>query len=124
MRDQLQPNLTLRLLMSEYGFTREGLAEAVNNETERLSGQPGNCAGRLVGYWLSGKTTWPRSRARRSLEAVFGRPAEELGFRSPVTGPVGVTVRMPVPASPQEQPVLRRKFVIGLGTLLALPALP
>ncbi|WP_405772145.1 hypothetical protein [Streptomyces sp. NBC_01538] len=124
MDDQLRPNLTLRRLMSEYGFTCEGLAEAVNNETERLSGQPGNCAARLVGYWLSGRTTWPRSRARRSLEAVFGRPADELGFRSPVPGPVGVTVRMPVTATPQEPPVLRRKFVLGLGTLLALPALP
>ncbi|NEC89660.1 hypothetical protein [Streptomyces sp. SID12501] len=124
MDRQLQPNHTLRRLMAEYGFTREGLAEAVNNAAERESGGPGNCGARLVGYWLSGKTTWPRTGTRGLLEAVFRRPVEELGFRPPVTGRVRVTVRESVSVPSQDPPVLRRKFVIGLGSLVALPVLP
>lgn len=124
MVDQLQPNLTLRRLMAEYGFTREGLAEAVNNAAEQLTGVPGNCSVQLVSFWLKGKVAWPRTRSRLPLERVFGRPASELGFRPPASRTPGVTVRTSVPAPPQDPPVLRRKFVLGLGTLLALPTLP
>lgn len=125
MPDQLQPNVMLRRLMSEYGFTREGLAEAVNDAAEQLWGKPGSCSSRLVGYWLSGKTTWLRERSRLPLEAVFGRTAEELGFRPPSSQCDGVTVRRTSPTPPQDLPVQRRQFIIGLtGSLLALPPLP
>lgn len=124
MPDQLQPNLTLRRLMSEYGFTRERLAEAVNEATERLTGEPGNCSARLVGRWLKGEVDWPRTHSRLPLEAVFGRPAGELGFRSLDAGRGGVTVRASVPVPSQEPPVYRRKFIVGLGILLVLPSLP
>lgn len=125
MHDQLQPNLTLRRLMAEYGFTREGLATAVNDATERLTGLPGNCSARLVGRWLKGEVDRPRTHSRLPLEAVFGRPASELGFRSPQKGSDGVNVRTSSPAPPQDPPVLRRKFVLGLtGSLLTLPPLP
>lgn len=125
MPDQLQPNFTLRRLMADHGFTREGLAEALNGATEQLTGVPGNCSARLVGRWLSGEVTWPRTHSRRPLEAVFGRPVSELGFMPPVAGAEGATVRTSALARPQEPPVLRRAFVLGLtGSLLALPPLP
>jgi len=124
MVDQLQPNLTLRQLMTEYGFTREGLAEAVNDAAEQLTGAPGNCSVQLVNFWLKGKVAWPRTRSRLPLESVFGRPASELGFCPPASRTPRVTVRTSVPAPPQDPPVLRRKFIVGLGSLIALPPLP
>ncbi|MEU0841851.1 hypothetical protein ABZ370_20615 [Streptomyces sp. NPDC005962] len=117
-------NVALRKLMTEYGLTREGLAEAINAVTERGAAVLGTTTARHVGRWLSGDVTWPRERSRLGLEAVFGRSAVELGFRPPVSGPAGVTVRPPVPFRRQEPPVYRRKFILGLGTLLALPTLP
>ena len=127
MPDQQQANLTLRQLMDEYGFTREGLAEAVNEAAEQATGAPGNCSARLVGYWLSGRVSWLRERSRVPLETVFGRTAQELGFRAPLSQCGGVTVRTSTrtPPPPQDVPVRRRQFIIGLtGSLLALPPLP
>lgn len=125
MPDQQQPNLTLRQLMTEYGFTREGLAEAVNEAAEQATGAPGNCSARLVGYWLNGRVSWLRERSRVPLEAVFGRTAQELGFRAPLSQCGGVTVRTTTRTPPQDVPVRRRQFIIGLtGSLLALPPLP
>lgn len=122
-----QSNFTLRLLMGEYGFTREGLAEEVSDTAEGIFGEPGRCSARLVGHWLSGRITWPRDRSRMPLEAIFGRPAGELGFKAPAIGAPGVTVRRSTQASSNspDSPVHRRKFVLSLtGTLLALPTLP
>lgn len=119
-----RPNATLRQLMAEYGFTREGLAEAVNGATDKVTGTPGTSTARHVGRWLSGEVTWPRERSRLGLQAVFGRTVSALGFHPPASDTGRVTVRPSVPIRPQEPPVYRRKFVIGLGTLLALPALP
>ncbi|MEU9334009.1 hypothetical protein AB0D49_12745 [Streptomyces sp. NPDC048290] len=125
MRDEPQGNQTLRRLMAEYGFTREGLATAVNQATERRTGALGNCTARLVGRWLNGEVDWPRTRGRESLEAVFGCPVDELGFRSPAAGADGVTVRASEQPRPQEAPVIRRTFVLGItGSLLTLPPLP
>ncbi|MGW6605778.1 hypothetical protein [Streptomyces sp. NPDC055036] len=126
MTDQHQPNRTLRRLMGEYGFTREALAEEVNDTAEELFGEPGKCSARLVALWTSGRVTWPRDRSRVSLEAIFGRRADDLGFKAPAAGNVGATVRRSASAPPKDSsPVHRRKFVLTLtGTLLALPALP
>ncbi|MFD4833969.1 hypothetical protein ACFWPV_29620 [Streptomyces uncialis] len=126
MTQEIRPNLLLRHLMSEHGYTREGLADAVNDACERLTGRLGNCGPRLVGLWLRGQVTWPRNRTREALEAVFGRPVSEIGFRSPVSGGGADTVRRSASApTPQEPPMLRRNFVVGLtGTLLTLPPLP
>ncbi|GHE58510.1 hypothetical protein [Streptomyces capitiformicae] len=125
MPDQPQPNLTLRRLMREYGLTQEGLAEAVNDAEERRTGVPGNCTARHVRRWLKGEVSWPHLRTRVPLENVFGRPAGDLGFRAPVGRSPGVTVRATPTAPPQEPPVQRRQFILGLtGSLLTLPPLP
>ncbi|MDT0444152.1 tetratricopeptide repeat protein [Streptomyces johnsoniae] len=122
---RLQPNHTLRQLVVDGGYTHEGLAESVNDATERLTGRRGSASARVVRRWLSGEVAWPRAHSRRALEEVFGWPAEKLGFRAPSRGHSmpGVTVGAPDP--PQEPPVHRRQFVLGLtGSLLPLPALP
>lgn len=124
MPDSLRPNLTLRRLMGEYGFTREGLAEAVNDATLRLTDVPGKCTARLVGLWLRGDVTWPREHSRVPLEAVFGCSAIDLGFRPPLSSAARATVRRSVRRPYGEPPVQRRKFVLGFGSLLALPPLP
>ncbi|WP_405794551.1 hypothetical protein [Streptomyces sp. NBC_01506] len=125
MTDQHQPNRALRRLMSEYGFTREGLADEVSDTAEEIFGAPGRCSARLVAHWTSGKVTWPRERSRLPLEAIFGRPATELGFTPPVTDTARVTVRGTAQPPSQDSPVHRRKFLLNLtGTLLALPTLP
>jgi tetratricopeptide (TPR) repeat protein len=119
------PNAILRQLMVEYGFTHEGLAEAVNTAIEHFSGTPGKCAARHVRRWLSGQVTWPRDHTRLALATIFGRSAAELGFIPPATAFARVTVRASTPAKLQEPPVLRRKFVLGLtGGVLALPPVP
>lgn len=41
-----------------------------------------------------------------------------------MTGGVKVTVRKSASVPSQDPPVLRRKFIIGLGSLVALPVLP
>lgn len=88
----------------------------------RLTGEPVACSARHVGRWLSGEVAWPWSRYRAPLEAVFGRPATDLGF----TPPAGLDHAMVRSSDPrtQEPPVLRRHFILGLGTVLALPSLP
>jgi hypothetical protein len=59
MADNGRSNEALRALVMEYGLTEEGLAEAVNEQAERLFGKYGNATGRLVRYWLSGSVRWP-----------------------------------------------------------------
>lgn len=125
MPEDSAPNLTLRKLMEEYGFTREGLAEAVNDAIESATGTPGNCTPKLVGLWLRGKVVWPKTRSRTGLEGVFGRPASELGFRPPGDSAAGVTVRAsPTNTPPQDTTVHRRNFVLSGALLFLLPALP
>jgi tetratricopeptide (TPR) repeat protein len=122
-----QPNLTLRRLMAEHGFTQDGLADAVNNTAERITGEPGNCTARHVRRWLSGEITWPRKASRQPMEAVFGRLATELGFRPPPgNAPARATLCKPPSAQRREvPPVLRRTFVLSLtGSVLTLPPLP
>ncbi|MFI0736255.1 hypothetical protein ACH4S9_45890 [Streptomyces sp. NPDC021225] len=125
MPDQLLPNAILRQLMVEFGFTHEGLAEAVNTAIEHFSGTPGKCAARHVRRWLSGQVGWPRDHTRFALETIFGRSAAALGFTPPATGLAGVTVQASAPPKLQGPPVLRRQFVLGLtGGVLALPPMP
>jgi tetratricopeptide (TPR) repeat protein len=125
MPDHLQPNDALRRLMKAFGFTQAGLAKAVNDASEQRTGVPGDCTARHVRRWLKGEVAWPHTHSRLSLETVFERPASELGFRAPAAGAREATVRTSGLAHPQEPPVLRRTFVLGLtGSLLTLPPLP
>lgn len=119
-----EQNQVLRDLMSVRQLTREALAEEICATALRITGEPVSCTARQVGRWLSGEVAWPWGRYRILLEAVFGMPATDLGF----TPPAGVSqamVRTTQPVQQQEeQPVLRRHFIIALGTVLALPSLP
>lgn len=118
------PNLVLRELMAQHALSREKLADRVCEAAIKLTGAPVNCTVRQVQRWLSGEVAWPRRRYRELLEAVFGRPAIELGFAAP-EGMDRAMVRTSIaPATTLEQPVLRRHFIIGLGRALALPVLP
>lgn len=116
-------NGTLRELMAQRRLTREALAEEICDMALRMSGEPVSCSARQVGRWLSGEVAWPWGRYRVLLEAVFGRPACELGFVPP-PGAEAAMVRSSASARPEEPPVLRRQFILGLGTVLALPSLP
>jgi transcriptional regulator with XRE-family HTH domain len=116
-------NLILRELMKTRGLTQEKLAEEVSTAAAMLSGEAVSCSARTVGRWLSGVVKWPWDRYRRPLEVVFGVPIADLGFVPP-PGYEGAMVQDITHPSSQEPPVLRRTFILGLGTVLALPALP
>jgi tetratricopeptide (TPR) repeat protein len=117
------PNHILRDLMRVRRLTREQLADEVCAAAIKLTGKPVNCSARQVGRWLSGEVAWPWPRYRAPLEVVFGLAADELGFVPPA-GYDGAKVRVDIPSRDQGAPVLRRHFILGLGTVLALPTLP
>ncbi len=117
------PNVVLRNLMAARRLTREGLAEEICTMAIKVTGQPVPCTARHVGRWLAGEVVWPWGRYRALLEAVFGIPAEQLGFHPPA-GYVPAVVSPAQPSPSQGSPVLRRHFIIGLGAVLALPSLP
>lgn len=124
MPNRRAPNHILRELMAQRKLSREALAEDICAAALRLTGKPVSCSARQVQRWLSGEVLWPWGRYRVPLEAVFGRPAQELGF-TPPTGMDHAMVRATAPAPRnQEEPVLRRHFILGLGTALFLPSLP
>jgi len=135
MTDDHRSNETLRELLTEHGFTEEGLAEAVNERAERFFGKYGNATGRLVRYWLSGTVRWPNSYYLVPLEEIFGRSALELGFvprgMHSVAALAAVRRRIATPTgskdSPagQESPVLRREFFLAAaGMLLDIGVMP
>lgn len=115
-------NVVLRELMRACDLTQEKLAEEVCAAALRLSGETVTCSARTVGRWLSGAVKWPWDRYRRPLEVVFGLPITDLGFVLPPG--YGAMVQDITHPSAQEPPVLRRTFILGLGTVLALPTLP
>lgn len=120
----LHPNQALQQAIEKSGYTQDDLAEAINEEHEKLYGSPGRCSDRQVRRLLTGEVAWPRDATRLPLEAVLGRRAVELGFRSPPQAALrGRTVRAPAPVD-EELPVRRRRFVLSAGTLVALPVLP
>jgi len=89
--------------MSEADFTQDELADSLNARL-RLRGYEGTVSDRTVRHWLTGKTRWPHPRQREALEAVFGCPAEELGFAR--------QAGRSNPTTEPEQPVRRRDFLL------------
>ncbi|AZM48758.1 hypothetical protein DMB38_25930 [Streptomyces sp. WAC 06738] len=120
----LQPNETLRRAIKESGYTQSGLADAVNDAHELLYGERGECSDRHIRRLLQGAVSWPKDSTRLSLQAVLGLTPYELGFRPPLPATRRVTVRRVDLPQDQDSPVYRRKFVLNVGTLVALPALP
>lgn len=92
--------------MDENGHSSNSLAEAVNSAQERLTGRPGGHDGSSVRAWKSGRIRWPKSATRKALEDVTGLPATSLGFV-----PRGLAPS--TPASPQEDPDMKRRTLVG-----------
>ncbi len=103
--------------MDEHGYSSNSLAEAVNRALERLTGRPGGLDGSSVRDWKAGRVRWPKSATRKVLEDVTGLPATALGFvprgRTPST-----------PASPQEDPDMKRRTLVGGVAAAAAAAAP
>lgn len=114
-------NHVLRDLMVARRLTLEGLAEDLCEMALILGRDPAKISARHVGRWVSGEVLWPWDRHRELLEAVLGRPAEELGFVPP---PGRRRTMVPSGPSSEGTSVLRRNFIIGLGAAAALPPLP
>jgi tetratricopeptide (TPR) repeat protein len=109
-------NVTLRHAIAELGVSHAELAHRVNDHTQSLTGRYGTCTERTVHNWVTGKTGWPNARQRAALQAVFGCPAQELGFT-----PRGA--QRP-DAPPEDQPVRRRTFMMSGPTAAAAAAIP
>ncbi|MFL4906776.1 XRE family transcriptional regulator [Streptomyces sp. MMS24-I2-30] len=108
-------NTVLEAWMKEHGYSSNGLAEAVNNAQERLTGRFGGHDGSSVRAWKAGRVRWPKSATRRALEDVTGLPATALGFvprgRTPAT-----------PSPPQEGADVNRRTLVGGMTAAAVAA--
>ncbi|MEV0536829.1 XRE family transcriptional regulator [Kitasatospora sp. NPDC050463] len=102
--------------------TQEDFATAYD-ETARKLREQARISVRQVRRWESGESTWPNRDARRVLEAMFGCPLEDLGFRRPArpTGrrPDGSGEKL------EECDVRRRTFLglVGAAPVLDLTAL-
>ncbi|MFD6420595.1 XRE family transcriptional regulator [Streptomyces sp. NPDC060198] len=111
----MKGNERLKGFMGEYGLTQAGLADAVNARLLH-SGCEGTVSDRTIRNWLSAKTSWPHSRQREALEAVFATTAEALGFRPPLP-------RLSSDDEP-EPPVRRRDFLAATSGAAAAVAVP
>ncbi|MFF4344296.1 XRE family transcriptional regulator [Kitasatospora sp. NPDC001540] len=112
----MEGNQTLRQKIDDLGLTYAEVARRVNAAIRELTGRYGTCSERRVKAWTSGATRWPHEKQRIALEAVFGCPAEMLGF-VPRTQP-----RPPAPVEPSS--VHRRTLLASGPAALATSALP
>ncbi|MFF0386895.1 XRE family transcriptional regulator [Streptomyces sp. NPDC004286] len=99
-------NTALEAWMKEHGHSANSLADKVNETVERMRGRPSGFDGSSVRDWKSGRVTWPNSTTRAALEAVTGLSATRLGF-------VPRGQAQPSPASPQEDPDMKRRTLVG-----------
>ncbi|MFF3981029.1 multiprotein-bridging factor 1 family protein [Streptomyces sp. NPDC001828] len=94
----------------EHGwYTQEDFASAYD-DTARALREQARISVRQVRRWESGESTWPNRDARRVLEAMFGCPMEDLGFRRPAR-PSG---RRPGERRRQLEEHVRRRTFLGL----------
>ncbi|MFJ2178875.1 tetratricopeptide repeat protein [Streptomyces sp. NPDC087851] len=111
--------------MVQRGFSQETLAEAICTTSQWITAKPVSCTGRQVRRLLSGEIAWPGTAYRAALEKIFQVPPDEMGFVPTASYRSKVRAKSPQPPDQQEQPMLRRQFVLGLtGAVLSLPSLP
>ncbi|MDH6215993.1 hypothetical protein [Streptomyces pseudovenezuelae] len=119
-----QRNTRLEALLSEFGYTHEQLADAVNRAAEELFGGPVNCTDRQVRRWIAGEVQWPWARYLLPLQKVLGRSPQEMGFIPRKTS------RVPAPpdrsaSAVQQHPIGRREFIAAsLVATLGLDFIP
>ncbi|MER6422687.1 hypothetical protein [Streptomyces sp. NPDC001137] len=117
-------NTRLEALLAEFGYTHEGLAEAVNSAAEDLFGSPVNCTDRHVRRWIAGDVQWPWSRYLAPLQQVFGRSPHEMGFIPRKSSRIPSQPTRPRHGVAQ-QALGRREFIaIGLAATLGLDLIP
>ncbi|MGV9708754.1 XRE family transcriptional regulator [Streptomyces sp. NPDC003483] len=100
-------NEALAAWMDEHGYSSNSLAEAVNKALEQLTGRTGGLDGSSVRDWKAGRVRWPKTATRRALETVSGLPAAALGF-------VPRGRASSIPATPQEDPDMKRRSLVGV----------
>ncbi|WP_328502686.1 transcriptional regulator [Streptomyces sp. NBC_00457] len=106
-----QRNTQLEVLLTEFGYTHQRLADEVNRVADDEFGAAANCTDRHVRRWISGEVQWPWSRYLRPLQHIFGRSPQDMGFVP--------RKALPLPARPQsapvkdQHPVQRRTFIAG-----------
>ncbi|MFZ4278286.1 helix-turn-helix domain-containing protein [Streptomyces arboris] len=83
MSEHTVANWRLVAARAERGWqTQEDFTAAYDDKARELREQA-RISVRQVRRWESGESTWPNRDARRVLEAMFGCPLEDLGFRRP-----------------------------------------
>lgn len=130
MSESKARNALLAARLADLGLTQAELSEAINAICERLTGRRGMATDRYVRQILDGTILWPRDRYRRSLEAIFGCTALDLGFIPPGRKGYAPTSQ---PSTGREalqeerSSVIRRDFLrlaAGVVATVALPELP
>ncbi|MFJ3310295.1 transcriptional regulator [Streptomyces sp. NPDC086549] len=106
-----QRNTTLEALLTEFGYTHQGLADEVNRLAADEFGEAVNCTDRHVRRWISGHVRWPWPRYLRPLEHIFGRSPQDMGFVPRTASSSPAPVR-PAPVK-EQHPVQRRTFIAG-----------
>ncbi|MGW7312675.1 helix-turn-helix domain-containing protein [Streptomyces sp. NPDC054865] len=123
MSEHAVANRRIVAARAERGWhTQEDFAAAYDKTARELCEQA-RISVRQVRRWESGESTWPNRDARRVLEAMFGRPLEDLGFRRPArpTGRRPGEIRRQL----EDHDVRRRTFLglAGAAPMLDLTAL-
>lgn len=85
------PNVRLRQLRKMRGLTQKGLADALAHIGWAT------CSERTIRRYETGETVDLTFEAVRALEALFGMPADQLGFTRPADAPPTAAVAAPVP---------------------------
>jgi transcriptional regulator with XRE-family HTH domain len=76
---QTKPNLTLKAVRESLLMSQDDMARAIQQAGLR-AGEPNDVSKRTVQRWEAGLITMPRPVLARALEAVTGRPIDQLGF--------------------------------------------
>jgi hypothetical protein len=114
------PNLALRRIReTERRESRDEFAAAVVAVGRQLGDKHLACDARLIARWEDGEVGCPRPVYQRALEALTGRPFEQLGFRvaSAIDGPMREALQRSVAPVDEERhaPNQERRAPTRLG---------
>ncbi|MBF6176018.1 hypothetical protein [Nocardia blacklockiae] len=112
------PNLYLAQHISDSGWTRDEVAEFVNDRVAANTGQRGSYTDRTIRRLLDGRHTWPHPPYRQAMCELFECTPAELGFFNPRDTRTARLVQH------QGADVRRDEFLLGLAALPVVAALP
>lgn len=109
------PNVRLKALIAERGWTRPQTADKVNAAYKAVTGRDGKYTEERIRKLVRGEVTWPQRPARRAFELTFRTDSESLGFFYRQAPDPAAIERSTV--DEQEDDVRRIDFLRGLAAM-------